>query len=185
MLEPAAALNRAGESVALNLARMERISSAYGVSDARVAVMPNMVLAAGGRGIPAALEFSRERPFGNRLDHTAAIADMARDAEHASIDPDDGLRRLDEIDSMPHPLRRRWRHRRAHGPDDRALPDPPSNAGGARHAAGFARSSARSRSTRLTGRPSACCSQSLPPRSSAHWRSVCSPTRRSTARCAC
>jgi hypothetical protein len=64
--------------------------------------MPNMVLAAGGRGIPAALEFSRELRFGNRLDQTAAIADLARDAEHASIDPDDGLRRLDEIHSIPH-----------------------------------------------------------------------------------
>jgi uncharacterized membrane protein YjjP (DUF1212 family) len=84
MLEPAAALNRAGESVALNQARMERISNAYGVTDARVAVMPNMVLAAGGRGIPAALEFSRAQPFGNRLDQTAAIADLARDV-HATI----------------------------------------------------------------------------------------------------
>jgi uncharacterized membrane protein YjjP (DUF1212 family) len=102
MLELAAALNRADESVALNQARMERISNAYGVTDARVAVMPNMVLAAGGRGIPAALEFSREQPFGNRLDQTAAIADLARDAEHAAIDPDDGRHRLDEIDSMPH-----------------------------------------------------------------------------------
>ena len=102
MLELAAALNRAGESVALNQARIERVAKAYDVADARVAVLPNMVLAAGGRGVPAALEFSHLDPTGHRLDQTAAIADLASQAERAAIDPDDGLRRLDEIAVMRH-----------------------------------------------------------------------------------
>ena len=102
ILELAAALNRSGESVALNQARMERVARAYDVTDARVAVLPNMVLAAGGRGVPAALEFSRLDPTGQRLDQTAAIASVARQAESAAIDPDDGMRRLDEIAAMPH-----------------------------------------------------------------------------------
>ena len=81
MLELAAALNRAGESVALNQARMERIARAYDVTDARVAVLPNMVLAAGGRGAPTALDFARCDPSASRLDRTAAIAALARQAE--------------------------------------------------------------------------------------------------------
>ena len=107
MLELAAALNDAGEPVALNQARMERIAAAYDVTDARVAVLPNLVLAAGGRGSPTALELTHLQLSTNRLDKTAAIAALARDAERAAIDPDDGLRRLDEIAAMQPPLRHR------------------------------------------------------------------------------
>ena len=102
MLELAGALNDAGEPVALNQARMERIAAAYDVTDARVAVLPNMVLAAGGRGSPTALELTHLRLSANRLDKTAAIDALARDAERAAIDPEDGLRRLDEIAAMRH-----------------------------------------------------------------------------------
>jgi uncharacterized membrane protein YjjP (DUF1212 family) len=102
MLELAAALNRVGESVALNQARMERIAAAYKVTDARVAVLPNMVLAAGGRGIPAAFEFARLDAAGSRLDQTAAIADLADAAERAAVEPEEGLRQLREIAHAPH-----------------------------------------------------------------------------------
>jgi uncharacterized membrane protein YjjP (DUF1212 family) len=102
MLELAAALNRAGESVALNQARMERVAKAYGVTDARVAVLPNMVLAAGGRGIPAAFEFARLDPAGSRLDQTAAIADLAGAAELGAVEPEAGLQRLRAIEHAPH-----------------------------------------------------------------------------------
>ena len=103
MLELAGALNDAGEPVALNQARMERIAAAYDVTDARVAVLPNMVLAAGGRGAPTALDFdapATRRPTAStgRPRSTA----LARDAERAAIDPEDGLRRLDEIAAMRH-----------------------------------------------------------------------------------
>ena len=102
MLELAGALNDAGEPVALNQARMERIAAAYDVTHARVAVLPNMVLAAGGRGAPTALELTHLQLSTNRLDKTAAIDNLARDAERAAIDPEDGLRRLDEIAAMRH-----------------------------------------------------------------------------------
>src|SRR6188768_343336 len=102
MLELAGALNDAGEPVALNQARMERIAAAYDVPHARVAVLPNMVLAAGGRGSPTALELRHTRLLANRLDRTAAIDALASEAERAAIDPEDGLRRLDEIASMRH-----------------------------------------------------------------------------------
>lgn len=97
-----AALNLVGESVAINQARTERIAAAYGVGDARVAVLPNMVLAAGGRGHPAAIELSQVDSLFLRLDRTAAIADLAAAAEHGAVDPRDGLRRLDAIAKMPH-----------------------------------------------------------------------------------
>src|SRR5262245_45775146 len=100
MLELAAALNRAGESVALNQRRIERVAKAYDSTDARVAVLPNMVLAAGGRGIPAAFEMAPLDPAGHRLDQTAAVADLAEAAEHAAVEPDDGIARIHEIDEM-------------------------------------------------------------------------------------
>jgi uncharacterized membrane protein YjjP (DUF1212 family) len=102
MLELAGALNDAGEPVALNQARMQRIADAYDVGHARVAVLPNLVLATGGRGDPTELDLSRLELSTNRHDRTAAIAGLAREAERAAIDPDAGLRRLDEIASMPH-----------------------------------------------------------------------------------
>ena len=102
MLELATALNDAGEPVALNQARMERIATAYGVTDARVAVLPNLVLGAGGRGSPTALDLSHLQLSTNRLDRTAAVAALARDAERAAIDPEDGLRRLDQIAAYRH-----------------------------------------------------------------------------------
>ena len=102
LLELAGALNDAGEPVALNQARMERIAAAYDVADARVAVLPNLVLAAAGRGSPTALELRHPRLLVNRLDRTAAIDKLADDAERAAVDPEQGLRRLDEIASMRH-----------------------------------------------------------------------------------
>ena len=81
---------------------MGRIAAAYDVTNARVAVLPNMVLAAGGRGAPTALELTHLQLSANRLDKTAAIDLLARDAERGAVDPEDGLRRLDEIATLPH-----------------------------------------------------------------------------------
>jgi uncharacterized membrane protein YjjP (DUF1212 family) len=102
ILELAAALNLVGESVAINQARTERIAAAYGVSGARVAVLPNLVLASGGRGLPTVLEFARLDALHLRLDRTAAIADLADAAERGEVAPEAGLRRLDEIAAMRH-----------------------------------------------------------------------------------
>ena len=102
ILELAAALNLVGESVAINQARTQRIAAAYGISSARVAVLPNLVLAAGGRGQPTVLEFARLDPLYLRLDRTAAIADLADAAERGEVDPEDGMRRLDEIATIQH-----------------------------------------------------------------------------------
>ena len=81
---------------------MVRTADAYDLSGARVAVLPNMVLATGGRGDSTALDLTHLQLSTNRIDQTAAIAALAHDAEHAEVEPDDGLRRLDEIASMPH-----------------------------------------------------------------------------------
>jgi uncharacterized membrane protein YjjP (DUF1212 family) len=102
IVELAAALNEAGESVTLNQRRMDRIAAAYGVSDARVAVMPNMVLAAGGHGAASLARGAATADPITRLDRTGAIADLAETAERAAVKPDAGLRRLDEIAAMPH-----------------------------------------------------------------------------------
>jgi uncharacterized membrane protein YjjP (DUF1212 family) len=102
IVELAAALNEAGESVTLNQRRMDRIAAAYGVSDARVAVMPNMVLAAGGRDAAVLARGAATQDAIQRLDRTGAIADLAEAAERGAIEPDDGLRRLDQIAAMDH-----------------------------------------------------------------------------------
>jgi len=65
-------------------------------------VLPNLVLGAGGRGSPTALDLSHLQLSTNRLDRTAAVAALARDAERAAIDPEDGLRRLDQIAAYRH-----------------------------------------------------------------------------------
>ena len=73
IVELSAALNEAGESVTLNQRRMDRIAAAYGVSDARIAVLPNMVLAAGGHN-PTTL--ARGAVYADpiqRLDRTGAV----------------------------------------------------------------------------------------------------------------
>jgi uncharacterized membrane protein YjjP (DUF1212 family) len=102
IVELAAALNEAGESVTLNQRRMDRIAAAYDVSDARVAVMPNMVLAAGGHGAASLARGAATQDPITRLDRTGAIADLAESAERAAVTPDAGLKRLDEIAAMPH-----------------------------------------------------------------------------------
>jgi uncharacterized membrane protein YjjP (DUF1212 family) len=102
MLELAAAMNLAGEAVAMNQARTQRIAAAYHVRDARVAVLPNLVLGAGGRGQPTAFELARVQPLGLRLDRTAAVAELARAAERAEVEPVAGLHRLHAIARIPH-----------------------------------------------------------------------------------
>jgi uncharacterized membrane protein YjjP (DUF1212 family) len=102
IVELAAALNEAGESVTLNQRRMDRIAAAYGVSDARVAVMPNMVLAAGGHGAASLARGAATKDPIQRLDRTGAVADLAETAERGAVAPDEGLQRLDEIAAMPH-----------------------------------------------------------------------------------
>ena len=69
------------------------------MSDARVAVMPNVVLA-GGRGTAPVLE--RASPAALRLDQVGAVSRLADQAEHGAIEPADGLRRLDHIGDLRH-----------------------------------------------------------------------------------
>ena len=102
IVELAAALNEAGESVTLNQRRMDRIAAAYGVSDARIAVMPNMVLAAGGHGATTLAHGAATQDAITRLDRTGAIADLADSAEHAAVDAERRPAALDEIAAMPH-----------------------------------------------------------------------------------
>jgi uncharacterized membrane protein YjjP (DUF1212 family) len=102
IVELAAALNEAGESVTLTQRRMSRIAAAYGLSDARIAVLPNIVLAAGDHGAATLAHGATTADPIQRLDRIGAIADLADAAERAAIAPADGLRRLDEIAAMPH-----------------------------------------------------------------------------------
>ena len=67
---------------------MERIAAAYDVTDARVAVLPDMVLAAGGRGTPAALDLDAPRTLSaNRLDRRPRSPPSQRDAERGGGRP--------------------------------------------------------------------------------------------------
>ena len=187
MLELAAALNGAGEPVALNQASMERIAAAYGVTDARVAVLPNMVLAAGGRGTPTALGASRTcdsstpppRPHGR--DRRA----RSSEAERGAVDPEDGAAPARRDRRAAASLRHARGDRRPHGPDDRPRPDPAADAPGAGHGGRVRGPDRRAQgldAPHADGQ--ACCCRSPPRRSSACSRSGSSRTRRSTAPCA-
>jgi hypothetical protein len=89
-LELATVLNLVGESVPINQARTERLATVYGISDARVAVLPNLVLATGGRGRGTRITLGRWDPLFLRLDRTAAIAVLGEAAGRGRVDAVEG-----------------------------------------------------------------------------------------------
>ena len=98
----AEALTRAGEPEGLVQPRVARIAQAYGVPEARVVILPNFALAAAGRGEPVALDSTAPNEAELRLDQMAAVARVARLADDGAVQPEDGLRALDEARSLPH-----------------------------------------------------------------------------------
>ncbi len=100
--ELAAALTRAGEPEGLVQPRAARIATVYGVPAVRLVVLPNLTLAAAGRGAPVELDSVPPSEADLRLDQMAAVAGVARRADGGDVQPEQGLRDLDAAKTMRH-----------------------------------------------------------------------------------
>ena len=102
LVQLAEALTQAGEPEGFVQPRVARMAAAYRVPAARVVVLPKLTLAAAGSGEPVALDATAATEPDLRLDQMAAVARIARLADTASVDPDDGMRALDDAEALPH-----------------------------------------------------------------------------------
>ena len=102
LVQLAEALTRAGEPEGFVQPRVARMAAAYRVPAARVVVLPKLTLAAAGAGEPVALDATAATEPDLRLDQMAAVARVARLADTASVNPDDGMRALDDAEALPH-----------------------------------------------------------------------------------
>jgi uncharacterized membrane protein YjjP (DUF1212 family) len=95
-----AALNAVGEPVYVIQERLTRIAAAYGVQTARITAFPTSLLVSLGGGEATALELTTP-VTAVQLDQIAVLHRLADDAEHARLQPADGLARLEEIRELP------------------------------------------------------------------------------------
>ena len=102
VVELAEALTRAGEPEGLVQPRVARIADVYRVPEARIVVLPNLTLAAAGPGAPVAFDATTPTEPELRLDQMAAVARLTSLADQGAVQPEDGLRALDEAKAMPH-----------------------------------------------------------------------------------
>ena len=102
LVQLAEALTQAGEPEGFVQPRVARMAAAYRVPAARVVVLPKLTLAAAGPGEPVALDATPATEPDLRLDQMAAVSRIARLADTASVDPDDGMRALDDAEALPH-----------------------------------------------------------------------------------
>jgi uncharacterized membrane protein YjjP (DUF1212 family) len=102
LVQLAEALTQAGEPEGLVQPRVAQMATAYRVPSARVVVLPKLTLAAAGTGEPVALDATAPTESDLRLDQMAAVARVARLADSASVNPDAGMRALDDAEALPH-----------------------------------------------------------------------------------
>lgn len=100
VVELGAAISATGEAAYTVQRRLEKVAGAYGVSHARISAFPTFMMVTLGRGEPVTLEISSP-PSVARLDQISALDLLVREAEGGSVRPVDGLRRLEEIRSLP------------------------------------------------------------------------------------
>jgi uncharacterized membrane protein YjjP (DUF1212 family) len=90
------AMNAAGEAVNEIEERLRQIAAAYGAPEARCMVLPTFLAIALEAGDTAVLEETRQ--FGAfRLDQTATLFELVKQAEEAEVTPGEGIARLAEI----------------------------------------------------------------------------------------
>src|ERR1044071_2370982 len=94
------ALTAAGEAVNQIQDHLVDVSAAYGAPHARVAVLPTYLEIALGPGLAATLEPTRQLRGALRLDQTAAVYEVLREAKHGDMPLAEGSRRILEIVEM-------------------------------------------------------------------------------------
>ena len=95
------ALTAAGEAVNEIQERVHRVAVAYGAPNAVVSVLPTFVTVSLGPGQRAEVESTKPLRGLLRLDQTAALYDLLKQAERAEVSPTDGVRQVHEIVGMP------------------------------------------------------------------------------------
>ena len=100
LVELGAAMNTAGQPVYVVQDRLTSVAKAYGAPTATVSAFPTYLLVSIGRGEPAAVELTSPISGTSRLDQIASLDGLLDLAERGDLEPEEGLRRLEEIRSM-------------------------------------------------------------------------------------
>jgi uncharacterized membrane protein YjjP (DUF1212 family) len=95
-----AALSAVGEPVYAIQDSVKRVAAAYGVPAARITAFPTSLLVSLS-GESTVLELSTPTVGPARLDRIAALHRLLDEAERGTVEPVEGLRRLDEIEELP------------------------------------------------------------------------------------
>ncbi|WP_395245217.1 threonine/serine exporter ThrE family protein [Agromyces sp. MMS24-K17] len=74
-----------------------QVARAYGADDVEFVILPTLILVETGSGETERLALRTSRPGGLRFDQIAALYDLIEQARSGSIDPRDGIGRLNEI----------------------------------------------------------------------------------------
>jgi uncharacterized membrane protein YjjP (DUF1212 family) len=93
-------LTAAGAAVNEIEEHLRRIAAEYGAPDARISVLPTFVVVALDPGHAATLEPTRQLRGVLRLDQTAALFELLKQAERGEVSPRDGSRQVLEIVDM-------------------------------------------------------------------------------------
>jgi uncharacterized membrane protein YjjP (DUF1212 family) len=94
------ALTAAGEAVNEIQDHLRRVASAYGAPEARITVLPTFVVVSLEPTRPTTLEPTQQLRGVLRLDQTAALFELLRQAEGGEVQPADGRRRIRDIVAM-------------------------------------------------------------------------------------
>jgi len=94
------AMAAAGQPVSDNSTSLMRIARAYGV-EVQVTIVPNLLIIKLGGRESSTLDMASGTNRIFRLDQTADVFDLVRQAERAAISPAEGLQRLREIERKP------------------------------------------------------------------------------------
>ena len=100
LLGLAEGLTAAGESVDRVRAIMHRIAAAYGVPDTGFVVLPTVILVQTGGASTGHVAVSSRVAASLRFDQIAALYGVVHEAEDGTLDPADGIRRLNAVGSM-------------------------------------------------------------------------------------
>jgi uncharacterized membrane protein YjjP (DUF1212 family) len=93
-------LTAAGQAVNEVQERVLRVAAAYGSPGAVVSVLPTFVTVSLGPGQVAAVESTKQLRGVLRLDQTAALHELLKEAEQGALPPVAGIRRVEEIVAM-------------------------------------------------------------------------------------
>jgi uncharacterized membrane protein YjjP (DUF1212 family) len=101
VLELGRALGLAGAAVGEIQERLTAVAAASGARDARIVVLPTVLLVAFGPGEWTTIEATPQLTDTLRLDQISALYALVEEAERGDIEPAEALRRLERIHGMP------------------------------------------------------------------------------------